>query len=454
MPAATPTLQPNDINSVHVAFSSADRVEFHVTIRNGWELEVGLQTPQGKTPRALFQIAGSERKAVTAERCDALPDFNENAWGGWQKGYALNGVRAQECTIKGALDVTSVRVTDSTRNCTYRVGKDFKLDADWGALGRCPGSSIDPQENVQIDYDFFLQRIDTVVLSSGNSTLRLKTGIPHLANPEPPHLQPDEVPLFNIHVTGNLHGLSRGQLFPILETAFPNALAATDKGCINRLLPALIRKLHKGEPIKILTWGDSVTEEAFLSESERWPAQFATRLIKLYPKANFKLITEAWAGHNTSHYLHEPPGSRHHYQEKVLDAGADLIIMEFINDADMTTGELNERYGRFLADFKKVGSELILFTPHYMHPDWMKFPSQDNPDTSHDPREYVSALRLFAARNHIPLADVSLRYGRLWRQGIPYQTWMLNGINHPNARGMSIYTDALIQLFDSSSIPT
>ena len=42
---------------------------------------------------------------------------------------------------------------------------------------------------------------------------------------------------------------------------------------------------------------------------------------------------------------------------------------------------------------------------------------------------------------------VAIRYGRLWRQGIPYTTMMVNGINHPNAAGLKIFVDALKALF-------
>ena len=47
----------------------------------------------------------------------------------------------------------------------------------------------------------------------------------------------------------------------------------------------------------------------------------------------------------------------------------------------------------------------------------------------------------------MPLADASLRWGRLWRQGIPYSTLMLNAINHPDVRGMRLFVDSLMELF-------
>jgi hypothetical protein len=64
-----------------------------------------------------------------------------------------------------------------------------------------------------------------------------------------------------------------------------------------------------------------------------------------------------------------------------------------------------------------------------------------------DPRPYVKALRVFAAANDIALADASLRWGRLWRRGIPYSTLHMNNINHPNAFGMGLFADALMALF-------
>jgi hypothetical protein len=68
-------------------------------------------------------------------------------------------------------------------------------------------------------------------------------------------------------------------------------------------------------------------------------------------------------------------------------------------------------------------------------------------DCDEDPRAYVKALRQFAAEKPVGLGDAALRYGRLWRQGIPYNTLMLNAINHPDAQGMKLFADALMRLF-------
>ena len=68
-------------------------------------------------------------------------------------------------------------------------------------------------------------------------------------------------------------------------------------------------------------------------------------------------------------------------------------------------------------------------------------------EIDHDPRPYVRGLRLFAENNRVALADASLLWGRLWRQGVPYSTLLVNAINHPDERGMALFADALMALF-------
>jgi hypothetical protein len=111
----------------------------------------------------------------------------------------------------------------------------------------------------------------------------------------------------------------------------------------------------------------------------------------------------------------------------------------------MTPAQVNERYSKLLADFQGIGAEWIILTPHYVRPDWMGLNRER--DVNDDPRPYVAGLREFAPQHRIALADASRRYGRLWRQGIPYSSLMLNSINHPDARGMKIFADALMELF-------
>jgi len=157
------------------------------------------------------------------------------------------------------------------------------------------------------------------------------------------------------------------------------------------------------------------------------------------------MLSEGWGGRTTTAYRKEPPGSPRNYAEKVLALKPDLIVSEFINDASMNEAAVLENYGEILKDFKTVGAEWVILTPHYSRADWMGLRQEREIDQ--DPRPYVQGLRLFAENNRVALADASLRWGRLWRQGLPYSTLLMNNINHPDERGMKLFADALMELF-------
>ncbi len=152
-----------------------------------------------------------------------------------------------------------------------------------------------------------------------------------------------------------------------------------------------------------------------------------------------------WGGRNTESFLNEPPGSPYNYQQQVLGTKPDLVVSEFVNDAWLSVEEVEMRYGKLLADFTAIGAEWIILTPHYVRPDWMGLTRER--DIDDDPRPYVAGLRQFAIRHNVALADAAMRWGRLWRQGLPYTTLLLNAINHPDHRGMQLFTDSLLALF-------
>ena len=246
---------------------------------------------------------------------------------------------------------------------------------------------------------------------------------------------------------GNVASLDNDvNIYPLLEQAYPEQ--PPQSPCVaEKLLPKTYAKLVNGEKVRILAWGDSVTVGTFVPDpaKQRWQMQFLARLSAQFPKADIVLETEAWGGRNTNSYFAVLPGQEHNYKEKVLDRRPDLIISEFVNDGGFTREMTYKNYSRIRDDFKAVGAEWIILTPHYVRPDWMGLKSEKNVDN--DPRVYVTAIREFAAENNIAVADASLRYGRLWRRGIPCSSLMMNAINHPNPFGMSLFADAIIALF-------
>ena len=407
-----------------------------------WRVEVTLAQ---SAVNAVVDVPPAVAMTVTAEKC-VLPPFDAKA-AGWKRGAVLQGVRAQECTSRDLFDPASLEVragatADSQR---FEVGKDYQADQAWATVGRLPGGRIAQGKPVYASYRYTPLRIDTIVLDCKGQIV-LRSGTPHPAAPLPPEVVDGERRLANVWIPGPIARLSDEHLFPVLEPAYPEAPKQSPT-VAERLLPKTMAKLRNGRSLRILAWGDSVTVGSFVPDPDRnrWQAQFVARLAERFPQAKIELVTEAWGGRNTSSYLAEPPGSEHNYQEKVLGAKPDLVVSEFVNDAGLDQARVDERYGKLLADFQRIGAEWIILTPHYTRPDMMKLTREREIDE--DPRPYVAALRKFAPDHQVPLADASLRWGRLWRQGIPYRTLLLNAINHPDQRGMRLFADSLMVLF-------
>ena len=422
--------------SVPAAFAG-DAVSLELT--GDWTLraEYGTATTE-------LTVSRPDIVTVKAEKYGSLPLFDPKG-APWRKGLPLTGVKAEECSTTGVLqpDSVAVRESDSPNSTAYELGKDYQLDPFWGSIGRIEGGRIGEKQPVFIDYVYAQKRLDSVVKTK-DGRLVLRQGTPHVTMPPPPVLQDGDVRLANIFVNGRIDKLTPENLFPITETAYPESLPVQPT-VAERLLPKTMQKMKSGQKVRILAWGDSVTACGYLPDTERWQEQFVVQLRKKFPNAEIELLTEAWGGRTTDAYRNEPPGSPKNYAEKVLALKPDLIISEFVNDAGMHGDYLNERYSGILADFKAIGAEWIILTPHYVRPDWMNLTSEKNIDD--DPRPYTKSVREFCTKNSVALADGAKRYGRLWRQGIPYSTLMVNDINHPNEDGMKLFADALMELF-------
>jgi lysophospholipase L1-like esterase len=415
-----------------------------VRLVGDWQVKVTVREP--RFVETTLNVPPPELIAVASEKFDSLPVFNPRA-GGWVKGAQLRGVRAQETTTPYLLDTNSLvlRAGPGADSREFRRGADYQADLAWGTIGRLTNGLIKAGQPVYASYRHGQLRLDAVVLGR-DGLIVLRTGQPLAAAPLPPTIETGERHLANIWLPGRVARLSPENLFPISELAYPEAAKASPS-IAERLVPRALKKLQSGEPLRMLAWGDSVTVGTYVPDYQhnRWQEQFVTRLRERFPKAKMELVTEAWGGRTTGSYLGEPPGSEHNYREKVLGAKPDLIVSEFVNDAGLNPAQVEERYSKLLADFKGIGAEWIILTPHYVRPDWMGLNRER--DIDDDPRPYVAGLRAFSVKHDVALADAAKRYGRLWRQGIPYSTIMLNSINHPDARGMKIFADALMELF-------
>ena len=375
-------------------------------------------------------------RQVRGERYENLPLFDDRA-SGWKSGRRLLAVQACECTLPGALVPGSVRV--KTDQAVMKPDSDFRVNEIWGTVGRLPEGRIMSEEQVRISYSFYPSRIDTVIGKDGK--LSVIIGKEGMAHPAIPSIPKNAIRIANIFWHGDCSKLSSDWFYPVTETAFPAGLLPES----NIFPEKTLRKLRAGQPVRILVWGDSVTECRYLPQKSRWQEQFRRRLQAKYPDAEIELLTEGWGGRTTSSFFAVPSGEPHNFEENVLAPKPDLIISEFVNDCGLPLENLQANYTKAEKAFRETGAEWIILTPHYTRPDWMGLNKTKYCDD--DPRPCVKFLREFTAAHRIPLADTARYWGRLYRQGIPYGTLYSNGINHPLEYGLSLFADALMTLF-------
>lgn len=406
-----------------------------VTLTGDWQIKV---TYHGESK--TFDIDPPETVTVTDEKYDRLDKFNP-AGPPWHRATPLQALKADECSVENALVPGTTTVTLQPGGEALEADKDYILDEPGANIGWKEGGKIGPETTVYISYKYIPMRIDSVACAGRR--MRLVTGTVHAVNPVPPELEEGETRLANIYVCHETKDrLTDDSLYPILDDG---KLTMPQKAIAEKMLPKTWRKLHSGEPLKILAWGDSVTVGRYVDEKDKWQNVFLNRLRERFPVANIELVSQAWGGRTTTAYLAEPAGSEYNYQEKVLDEKPDLIVMEFVNDFTIPADQLRQVYTRLKNDFDAIGAEWIIVGPHYIRPNWMGLASQKNCDD--DPRPYTAFIRQFGRENGVPVAETPVLYGRLWRQGIPYNTLMVNNINHPNPYGLSLFADALMALF-------
>lgn len=423
--AATP--QP-----VPIGLSGPWTVQIGPGILHAGEREVTLDEP------VMLDIQPPQTLHALNERHTSLPVFNEKA-GGWRKGARLSRLIAQECTATGLLIPASVVVRPAPGQPPFILGADYAIDGFWATVGRLEDGAIAPDQEVCIDYDYRLSRIDTICVDAANKLTVVK-GEPAVALAMPPSLPPDLTAVANLYVRGGIEKLDRGHLYPIQPVEAPAPAPVAEK-----LLPKTLAKLRAGQTLTIVAFGDSVTDGGGVDNPEDWyQNQFLTRLQRRFPEAKIQMLTAAWGGASSKRYIQAPPGGEHDFGRDVLQPKPDLVTIEFVNDAYLDEAGVARHYAGIVDRIRGVGAEIVLITPHLVRPDWMPV---ENTLFTEDPRPYVKGLKEFAAQNNIALADAGARWCRLRAEGIPYQTLLANDINHPDPRGHAIFADVLMGLF-------
>jgi len=386
-------------------------------------------------------VEPAEIRTVRAEKIKLSPKAPQ----AWHSGTHLR----QLCTLgpgrgtvaPGAIDAESVVVRHG--DVVLELGKDYLLDKTWGALGIGPDSRVTVNDIVTVDYAYSLLRIDSLVRTADGRE-ELRRGASELTVPVPPPLGAAEKRIANVFVP--YHSDGKGcEVLPVLETA-EEAKTLTARGRISKAMA----KIRAKQPVTIVCWGDSVTCGGDASCPEMtYPMQFARMLKREFPDAPIDVKVVAIGGSNSQQWLYPDrikpqPGREKEFRwERVTEPKPDVVTVEFVNDAWLKDKQVEAVYSDILNRVRGAGSELIIITPHFTMMPWMGFKTF----LEKDGREYVHALRRFAEKHNVALADASARWEHLWMEGLPYVTLLKNGINHPDDRGHALFAEELIKCF-------
>jgi lysophospholipase L1-like esterase len=378
---------------------------------------------------ATFKVAAAPSILVQNEEYKLTTEAPER----WAKGTHLKGCIGMGVAAPGCLVANSVvvRLPDGS---LAEEKKDYQLDTEWGALSRLEGGRIAADTTVKITYRVGQNRLDSLIVTA-DGTVALRAGKEEKLCPHPPDVSANELVVANVFVPVNFKSLAPWQVFVIGDSyAEPDEQATVFR---TTLVSKTLDKLRQGRPVKIVAWGDSVTAGGDAStKANAFPELFTSRMQERFKKSKITLIN---AGVGATHTAMRLPG----IQKEVLDQSPDLVLIEFVNDMGLSEATLRSNLDSAFAQIRAMGAEIILITPHFTMPSLMNL---DFP-RGKDSRPNVKVLREFAEDKAVALADVSRRWEHLELEGIPYTTYLRNGINHPDDRGHELFVKELLTFF-------
>ncbi len=392
--SAVPVVRPSDPPSMMVNVIARNKTVGRLTV----------------APPPLIRVRG---EAIVIG--DEAPDQ-------WRAGTQIPGLMNPTGSVKvGFLASGSVVVWTTPGGSTYQVGSDYLLDEEWAVLGRVATGRIPKGETVYLDYDYHLSRLDTVQLAP-DGVPSIRPGKP-AGCPLPARAARGQRALANIWLRPGMKALTASDIYPIGPApSFPTPNRAPTK--------ALRKRFSDGGPLTIVVLGDSVGVGGEASKPERaFPQVFAAKLRKRYPDAQIRLIN-ACVGGTTSDY------GLQRLDRDVLSHHPHLVIVEFVNDMGWKAEKIRANYRELISRIRAAGAEPVILTPSLVVRMWM-----GNFD------EALAAIREVAAEEKVGLADGSLRWKALQQLGIPYETLLVNCLNHPDDRGHRMLAQALLGLF-------
>ncbi len=230
-------------------------------------------------------------------------------------------------------------------------------------------------------------------------------------------------------------GFGNGKFFAFVDYAARNKIDWPKQPSQTELLSQTSAKLHRGDSVKIVAYGDSITAGGDATEPklifwQRW----ADSLQQKYPHAKVAAANGATGGDTTAQGVQR-------LQDKVLNQKPDLVLIGFgMNDHNIPGfGTKLETFTNNLVTMidrirKETGAEIILYSTFPPNPKWHF--------GSHNMEAYALATEQVARGKRCAYADVYHNWVAVESKKKP-EDMLANNVNHPNDFGHWIYFEVL-----------
>lgn len=230
-------------------------------------------------------------------------------------------------------------------------------------------------------------------------------------------------------------GFGNGKFFGFVDYTTKKKIDWPKQSSQIKFLPETREKLRRGDNVKIVAFGDSITAGGDATEPKLifWQ-RYADALQEKYPHAKIEAINGATGGDRTAEGLVR-------LQEKVLNQKPDLVLIGFgMNDHNIggfgtpLTTFTNNLVTMIDRIRNETGAEIILYSTFPPNPKWHY--------GSHNMEAYALATEQVAREKNCAFADVYRNWLAMESKKKP-EDLRSNNINHPNDFGHWIYFEVL-----------
>ena len=187
-----------------------------------------------------------------------------------------------------------------------------------------------------------------------------------------------------------------------------------------------------------------------MSPEETYHRIFHRDLESFFPNSTINLTNSGISGETATQALTR-------FERDVLNYYPDLLLIAFgLNDSTLGRDEISgfsSAIREMIQTIKSRGSTtIVLLTPPFMatartyriHPQHEEAAEIIiRTQTEGILGDYAQALRDLAKAENVLLADVYAEWSRLQKMGTDLNSWLANGLNHPDVRGHQLAAKAV-----------